>query len=268
MKGGQLVHTIYTVTDRLWKQYDNPRVKDQRRYRGFPFTNIIITASPVPWDPSKSLTLVKIEFGLTTITSNLQAESFWPSAVTAHIKNRQSSRDIGIIEITDSSLSGLPVNEKESSLSDPTQHNNSSMTASTGEGILTFNSTCNSVASPCQPSELVRTGRPIAEKIWLEVFHSIISRCFIYDQFKEIRGALPPSRSWSATDESRTVEMTVQFYDAALSVLTPLHVYDVVWGLLQILERWARRDVWKECWGLIQEKGVPEASVQIRIISP
>ncbi|KAL8828407.1 MAG: hypothetical protein Q9191_002605 [Dirinaria sp. TL-2023a] len=247
----------------MWKRYDNPITRTSASYHGSAFPNIDITVSAVPFS-RQALTLIKMEFGLVVIASHLQEQSFWPSVVTARIVDRISSEYVGIIMITDSPPSDPPANENIT-ISNATNGNDSTITGSTGEGIANFNPICKDTKGLCQPVEIVAAGQLIPDKVWLGAFHSIISRCFVYDRFRKIRDLLPPSRIWSANDLRGTVQMTLQFYDAALYP-SPMFVEDVVLGLLIILRQWAQRDVWKEGWGLIEKGGTHEASLQIRII--
>ena len=267
MKGGQLSHTLYTVINKMWMRDDNPVTSAAASYHGTPFTNIDITISPVPFQSHQTLTLVKIQFGLVTIMSRLQEKALWPSLVTARILDRLSAHYIGIIKIIDSFPSDPLVNDNVTILN-AIQGNDSTVTATTGEGIANFAPTCKDTERLCRPIEIVAAGEFIPDKIWLDAFHSIISRCFVHDQFSKIGELLPPSHIWSATDGRGIVEMTLQFYDAAVSSLAPMYLNDLVSGLLTILRQWAQRDVWKEGWGLIEKGGYPEASLQIKLIHP
>lgn len=263
MKGGQLLHTIYSLIEKAWLLQTNLRVVIPFVYQGSEFSNIRIITTPTPTQQrGHSLTTTNIEYALYVVAQALQAQNGWPFSVHTRIKDKYSEQVIGSIDITEilSTSSHSSGDSTQPSLAFKSE--NTSRTTTISDSAANLNLTCQS-AGPC-PSHRVSAGRPISERAWLRLFNLMINRCFRHDESDTVRTWLPPSRSWRTTDEQSGLEMVVHFYDSALDPGRPMRLHDLVSGLLDILAQWARRDDWKTGWGLIEKDGEPEAGLQVR----
>ena len=101
IKGGQLLHTIYSLVEELWYRADSPVISSPSEYRGPAFWNIDIVATPTQLLSHRPLTTVEIQFALYTIAEALVRRPRWPSSIAARVRARDTTEIVGLVEITD-----------------------------------------------------------------------------------------------------------------------------------------------------------------------